>query len=174
MPTPQTNRPRYLKDLLLLFSVPAGVALLAAAIVYVPRLLAKPGYDFIYAACSSYRCQGEYTVGAQGYVEEKPDPTDRDIYYNDPATELYYYSTDRDTAKPLTLEQARQYKLDTSLKSPDGYSLTRERTGGGFLFWEDYSSGWYLKNGAKKKKIELAGNGSYYADGVKFLGWVNE
>lgn len=150
------------------------MVLLAVGIVYVPRLLAKPGYDFVYSACSSYVCYGGYTVDSRGYIEEPADPSGVPAYTDDRTVELYYFSTKQNTAKRLTFEEARQYKLDTSLKSPDGYSLSRETTGGGFLFWNDYDSGWYLKNGAKKKKVELTGNQSYYAGDIKFLGWVNE
>lgn len=170
---PPTNRRRYVKDLLLLFSVPAGVALLAFGIVYVPRLLARPGYDFIYSACASYRCSTEYTVDASGYIQQDTSP-DGDIYRDGRSADLYYYSVKQNTAKRVTLEDARQHKLDTSLKAPDGYSLMRESTSSGFLFWSDYSDGWYLKNGAKKKKVELTGNESYYAGDIKFLGWVSK
>lgn len=173
MPTTQTNRPRYLKDLLLLFSVPAGVAILAASVVYVPRLFAKPGYDFIYSACTSYGCRGGYAVDSQGFVERKTSNT-ADRIVDDDIAELYYYSAEQDTAKRLTLAEARQYKLDTSLKSPDGYRLSHKTTESGFLFWGDYSAAWYLENGAKKKKVELTSNESYYAGDVKFLGWVSK
>lgn len=173
MPQPQTNRPKYLKDLLLLFSVPVAITLLALGIVYTPRLLANPGYDFMYTVCTTYRCKDEYTVNSNGYIEHKTNISNR-IYSDDQPAELYYYSTKQNNAKRITFEEAQSYKLDTSLRSPDGYSLTRETTGGGFLFWGDYSEDWYLKNGAKKKKVELTSNGSYYAGDIKFLGWVSK
>jgi hypothetical protein len=74
----------------------------------------------------------------------------------------------------LTLEEAKSYQLNTSSKSPDGYSLVRDNNDNGFLFWGNYESGWYLKNGAKKKNVELSTNSSYYSQDINFLGWINK
>jgi len=74
----------------------------------------------------------------------------------------------------MTYQEARDYKLNKSSKSPDGYTLDREESSGGFLFWGDYKDGWYLKNGAKKKPVSLSINSSYYSNQIKFLGWVEK
>lgn len=164
------NQPSHLKDLILLFAIPIGIAVFAAIVVYAPRLFAHPKYDFIYSVCSSYDCSYDFNVDGSGYVSQYS--TNRD-YYNGTSTLRYYHAND-DSTRSLTLEEARRYQLNTSSKSPDGYILAREESGSGFLFWGNYDSGWYLKNGAKKKKVELSTNASYYSRDVKFLGWINK
>lgn len=165
--TGKTHASSHLKDLILLFSVPAAIALIAASIVYIPRLLANPTSDFIYASCLEYRCNNTYTVDSAGVVQASSGTG----YYDRDAT-LHYYDAANDATKSLTLEQAQQYQLNTLSKSPDGYTLMREDSNSGFLFWVDYDEGWYLKNGAKKKRLPLTSTNAYYSRDVMFLGWV--
>jgi len=166
----KNNPPSHLKDLILLFAIPIGIAVFAAIAVYTPRLFANPKSDFIYSVCSNYNCNYDFNVDSSGYVSQYSMNRD---YYNGTST-LRYYNAKDDSTKSLTLEEAKRYQLNTSSKSPDGYSLTREDNDSGFLFWGNYDSGWYLKNGAKKKRVELSTNGSYYSRDVKFLGWINK
>lgn len=166
----KNNPPSHLKDLILLFAIPIGIAVFAAIAVYTPRLFANPKSDFIYSVCSNYNCNYDFNVDSSGYVSQYSMNRD---YYNGTST-LRYYNAKDDSTKSLTLEEAKRYQLNTSSKSPDGYSLTREDSDSGFLFWGNYDSGWYLKNGAKKKRVELSTNGSYYSRDVKFLGWINK
>lgn len=168
-PAKNIKNTSHLKDLLLLFAIPIGIAIVAAAAVYVPRLLAHPSYDFIYSVCNDYRCKNSYSVDAAGHVAQ--DSSDLDSYADHRASLRYYDSSDN-SFKNLALEEARKYQLDTSSKSPDGYTLTKNNSGSGFLFWGDYSEGWYLKDGAKKKKVEVTATDSYYSPTVTFLGWV--
>ncbi len=162
------NQPKHLKDLILLFAIPVGIAVFATVAVYVPRLLTNPTYDFIYSACANYDCNYDFNVDASGYVSQYS--TNRD-YYNGTPTLRYYNSKD-DSTRSLTLEEAKRYQLNTSSKSPDGYSLKREENVSGFLLWGNYDSGWYLKDGSKNKKVELSTNDSYSSTDVKFLGWI--
>ncbi len=164
------NQPNNLKDVILLFAVPIGVAVLAAIVVYAPRLLAKPTYDFIYSVCDDYSCNYEFNVDSTGYVSQY---STNDKYYSGTSV-LHYYDAKKDATRSLTYEEAKRYLLSTSSKSPDGYSLTREVNDSVFLFWSDGNSGWYLKNGAKKKKVTLSTNSTYYSQDIKFLGWVNK
>lgn len=170
MPTKDPNKTSHIKDLVLLFSIPVGIAICIAAIVYIPSLLANPKYDFVYSVCSSYRCDSDFNVDGSGHVSQYGVDSDR---YADTAT-LHYYSVKDDSTRTIGVEEAKGYQLDTSSKSPDGYTLSKEGSNSGFLFWSNYESGWYLKDGLKKKKIELSNNDSYYSRDVKFLGWVNK
>lgn len=163
----------HLKDLFLLFAIPTAIAVFAAAVVYVPRLFANPKYDFIYSVCENYRCKNSYSVDAMGYVTQDFLSSSNNDYYDRTAS-LRYYDSSNDSTRSLTLEETRMYQLNTSSKSPDGYILVSESSGSGFLFWGDYDEGWYLKNGAKKQKVELTNNSSYYSGSVKFLGWINK
>jgi hypothetical protein len=166
------QKPNHLKDLALLFAIPIGIAIFTAAAIYLPRLLADPKYDFIYSVCDSYDCRDSYSVDATGHViMNKPsDPSS----FSNSISAIRYYDTANDSTKSLTLEEARKYTLNRSSKSPDGYSLSKEDSNRGFLFWGDNGEGWYLKDGAKKKKIELTTDESYYSRNITFLGWVEK
>ena len=170
----QKNKtPNHLKDLLLLFAIPIGIALFAVAAIYVPRLFAQPSYDFIYTQCGDYRCDDNYSVDAFGRLVKEADDMTKPEYRNSTST-IHYYDAAKDATRTIGIEEAQQFKLNTSSKSPDGYSLAREEHQSGFLFWSDNDEAWYLKDGAKKKKIELANTGSYYSQNIKFLGWVEK
>jgi len=158
------------KDLLLLFAVPLAILVVAGAAVYIPRLLAQPAYDFVYAACEDYDCRDSYSVGGSGEITRTADPE----AYATRSAVLRYYDAKKDATRSLTLDEARRFQLDTSSKSPDGYSLSKENSDGGFLFWSDYRDGWVLKNGAKKKPVDLVQNDSYGSSSVTFLGWVRQ
>lgn len=163
----------HLKDLVLLFGIPIAIAVFAAVVIYTPMLSANPKYDFVYSVCDDYRCRNSYSVDATGYIyQDYPNSSSLDYY--DHTANLRYYESSNDSTRSLILEEAKRYRLNTSSKSPDGYTLTRESSSSGFLFWGDYDEGWYLKNGAKKKRVELTTNNSYYSRDVKFIGWVNK
>lgn len=164
------SKSNHFKDLLLLLAVPVGIALFAAIAVYGPSLFAHPKYDFIYSVCGSYSCKYDFKVDGSGHVVEHSSNRDS---YNDVAALVYYDATNNST-RNLTSEEAQQYQLDTSSRSPDGYSLTREESSGGFLFWTSDNAGWYLKDGVKKKHVELSMSGPYYSREVTFLGWVRK
>lgn len=170
MQNPKT--PSHLKDLILLFAVPIGIAVFAALIIYTPRLFANPKHDFVYSYCKNYNCRDSFNVDGAGHVTLKVNQTTNYNHYEN--STIHYYSADSDSTRALTLEEARKYRLDTSSKSPDGYSLAKEESDSGFLFWGDYNSGWYLKNGVKKKPVELSSNDSYYSQNINFLGWVEK
>jgi hypothetical protein len=174
-PTTAPTREKYTKDLLLLFAIPGTIALIAALAVYIPQLLAKPKTDFIYSFCDEYECNDAYSVDSGGYVKHQQFE-DSDVYYHPTrkAMSLRYYEAATDTYRTITLAEAQSHTLDTSAKSPDGYTLSSADNNGGFLFWDNYEESWYLKNGAKRKKVELVNSDSYYSDNVTFLGWVKK
>lgn len=168
------NKPSHLKDLLLLFAVPAGIALLAAIIIYTPRLFANPTYDFIYSYCASYSCRDDYRVDSAGFVVYGGLSQADNFNNPDRRASLRYYDARTNSTKGISLEEVQKYTLDASSRSPDGYALSREERSGGFLFWGDYGHAWYLKDGLKKKSIDLSVSGPSYTTQVEFLGWVKQ
>ncbi len=164
-------KPNHIKDLLLLFSIPTSIAVIAAVIIYLPGLLANPKYDFIYATCDDYGCSDSFTVESSS-GEITRDKDNSKIF--DGESILRYYDAETDSTRKISFDQAQSYRLDSSSRSPDGYSLVNETSSSGFLFWRDSDSGWYLKNGAIKKKVELSGVNSYYSRDIKFIGWVKK
>lgn len=169
----KVSRSTYFKDLLLLFSVPAAIAVIAALVVYIPPLFAHPKSDFMYSICDDYNCKTTFSVDGSGRVAEQLTNQSDANYYSQNAT-LHYYDASNDSNRSLTLAEADRYKLNTSSKSPDGYMLTEESSDSGFLFWGNYHQGWYLKDGMKKKTITLSSNDQYSSQDVKFLGWVQK
>lgn len=177
-----------LKDLVLLFAVPAGIAVVVMLVVYVPQLLAKPRYDFIYASCLEYSCSTIRVEGGKVIprsssqlsegIDAVPDGAPIDLKYDygryGAVSQLYYYDVSERSTRALSDSEASRYELDTSSRSPDGYVLEREQSSGGFLFWGSNHSGWYLKDGLKKKEVDIHPSSSYYVGNIDFIGWVKQ
>src|SRR5690606_30012082 len=123
---------KHLKEIILLFSVPIAIILLVIGFLYVPRLFAHPGYDFIY--CSGYSCDNTFSVNPSGQLTITSD----DKPYRIDDSNLYYYDIERDASRPIHESEASRYTLDATSKSPDGYTLKRSSGSSGFLFWSDY------------------------------------
>lgn len=153
---------QHLKELLLLLSVPIAIILVIVAFVYVPRLFANPTYDFIY--CDGYSCDRRYTIDSSNRISVPPGVDHRS--YSE-AT-LRYYDVDRDASRPISMGEAAEYQLDPMSKSPDGYTLEHNSSGGGFLLWSDYSSSWSLSKGIISKPVSF-GDSRY---DKQFIGWV--
>lgn len=91
-------------------------------------------------------------------------------------TDLYIYDVKTNQSVKLTLQQAQQYNLNSSAKSPKGYEVARGSPSYiGFPFggYSDNYKKYFLKgNGiAKKLNINYTDNG-FKADYFGFLGWV--
>ena len=157
------------KEFLLFLSIPLAVILILAIVLQGPSLFAKPKYDFIYSLCQDYSCDGSYIVNAEGRMTYEQN----DSGYSDTPT-LYYYSEVQHSTRQITSTEANGYALNSSNVSPDGYTLWQNNgADNGFLFWGSGGDGnWYLKDGAKKKQLNLT-TGSY-GEGVHFLGWIKQ
>jgi hypothetical protein len=177
--TPQKTS-NHFKDLILLFSIPIGISLLAAAIVYIPRMMAKPAHDFVYSYCSEYDCIDPYSATSDGQITKRAAvASDRSGQYSqydtyDTEAKLGYYDVSTGATQTISFEDARKYQLSTSSLSPDGYSLVRVGDDGGFLFGGSTDKQWYLEDGLKKKPVKLSGSDPYYSNNINFLGWVKQ
>lgn len=168
----QKKQSRPLKDLILLFSVPFGVIIFAAALVYMPQQLANPKYDFIYSSCSDYICRTNYSIDASGKLVDTSQNDRKDSYYDTPST-LLYYNLSKGVSYSITPAEVADFTLSNSPQSPDGYTLKRNNSSSSFLFWNDSSdSSWVLEKGLFKKRLYGFSESSYYSDSTKFLGWV--
>ena len=161
-PNPQIKA--HVKDFALLFSVPLGAIVLILAFLYIPRFFAHPSYDFIY--CSGYYCESSYTVDPSGKLHVSDSMNDSRLSRN---ALLRYYDAARDTTRPLSSEEVSRYKLDSSSKSPDGYSLSKSGSNGGFLFWgSNYGDDWSLRKGIVARPIDLDTHGN----DIHLIAWV--
>lgn len=158
------------KEFLLFLSIPIGVILILAVALQGPALFAKPKYDFLYSRCPNFLCYGNYVVGTNGRLAY--EASDSSYGYSYKPT-LYYYSETQHSARQIQQSEATGYAINSSNVSPDGYTLWQnDGSNDGLLFWGGSANGnWYLKDGAKKKQLNL-GLDSTYAGDVQFLGWV--
>lgn len=167
------------KDFLIFISIPAGIILLVILILVVPSLFAKPGYDFMYSYCPSYDCSDSFIVASNGSLKEIKSPPNNYNYPIAQPAELYYHNTHQNSSRRIDFSEAGAYKLDSSNVSKDGYVLTQGgSSGGGFLFWGDYSTdgGWYLKKGSlvKSKPLNLSVPNYAGSNVVTLIGWVEK
>lgn len=166
------NKKTHIRDIVLLVSIPLGLLILAAGYTYIPRLLASPKQDFIFAKCSDYTCSDSYEVSSGGVitlVAPKYGPLT-----SDSSMELYRYDVSTDSTKRLSLDEANSYKVDNTSRSADGYALEyKSGSNGGYFFYSSGEGGWYLKNGALQKPVTLDGGASYSSNReIQFLGWI--
>ena len=164
------NKQSTKKEFLLFISVPLSIMVIAAGILLVPGLFAKPKYDFVYSYCPEYGCENVFELTGSRIQETNVRSRD---FGNTTRSELYRYDIQTSSYQRLTLAEANNLALSTSSVSPDGYSLTNgEGSSGSFMFWGgNYDDNWYLKSGLKKKRVSL-GNNNYYSGNVKLIGWI--
>ncbi len=166
--------PNHFKDLLLLFSVPICIAIIVAAVIYIPQALANPQYSFVYYSCNSCSYDvGGYTVDANGRAQLQYANKG---YNTSIVSALRIYNVKTNSSSPISWKDAQQYRLDPSSKSPDGYTLEYSQSNSSFLFWGDSSSsGWQLKSGMQSKNVTLSPPGANsYSGSIHFLGWVGQ
>jgi len=180
---------------ILAFLIPLVFLGVVIGLVYVPSLTLSTDYDFVYSSCgdfdrySYYNCNiylgNKFAVEDEHLVEKEIDPTldlDRDKI---PDTQeninvrLFLHNTEQNESREVTLEEAKELTLNSLVTSPDGVSVSSDWDRGAefFLFFDTGSShGYYLTKGNKKRKLNLinAGEGYYYRDNFRFIGWIIE
>ena len=130
------------------------------------RILMQPEYDFIYASCTSYACTDRYIVN-NGQIERE--------FINSTVstpTDLYRYNAENDSSQRISLDEAENYQLDGSSRSPDGYELTYESSGGSsfLLLHQSSTRGWQLQKGWTGRFISMEGS----RWNVDKIGWIIE
>lgn len=77
----------------------------------------------------------------------------------------------------LPVQEAAQFKIDTTNKAPDGYAFLHSRGGGGGIVTGVFGGGYrhqrmYVKKGMASFKLpEIDGYYGYYGDDT-FIGWI--
>lgn len=163
--------------------------------VYIPSLFLSTKYNFLYSVCFDgnvsydWGCnryaQKHYSVVNGKLVENTIDPLQDsdgdkvpDIRENY-SFRLFLHDTEKNESREVTPEEAYAMTFSGMLISPDGVTVSNERSHsvGVFPFFDgNYSEGMYLTKGkSKSSRLNLIydQNGrSYYLDGFVFLGWV--
>src|SRR3990167_3813581 len=151
--------------------IPILLILFVVVSVYLPSLFVKPKYDFVYTTNARY----DYDVKVlDGKISATPRYNDQ--YYSGnqyrrtpPEPTFFVYDVTADKSKSISLAQAQTYNLDSSNKSPDGFTVGRNESDGYSFFPFFYGSsqrGVYLQGKGLNRKIQ-----DQYYD-FQFLGWV--
>lgn len=172
--------------------LPLALVLTVAVSIYLPSLFLSTNYNFIYAACGDTdyfyysQCPGSlgyryYVSDGQLFMRNLPD-SDTDVNknevpdYQEVTTRLFLHDTQTNESREITFAETQTLKLDDSLISPDGVSVSGQydRGTGFFLLFDTGSSfNYYLTRGNAESKLNLVNqNGNYYRSNIKFIGWV--
>lgn len=134
---------------------------------FLPKIFVNPDYNFIYAIGYNSKYVSVYNQRIQ--LDTQLSKKDDLSYLS--GLDFYLYDVQNEENIPLTLDEARSYRLDSSEKSPDGYIVRSKKDGDFFFFPFFWSSnrGYYIsKNTTWVKQIFLKGDYYYF----KWLGWV--
>ncbi len=165
--------------LIIALCIPILMILLVAGFIYLPSLGNKPKYNFLYMTGNSYSYLGgnQYIVSGGHLTYNPPPPPNNGDLVIKPDNSLphfYLYNVAQNTATEVFFGQARNYTLDSSNTSPDGYVVVRGNYSGGDLFFGggggDYNS-WFIKGHNRSRKLNLKLTGSDYYN-FQFLGWT--
>jgi hypothetical protein len=169
-PAPMSPR----KEMALFLLIPTVVICLIAGVLWLPSLFARPKYSFIYSYCPDYTCAYGFMVKNEHITKSNNSRIDLDYGYKAP--KLYYYDVQKQSSRPLDEDEVQAISVDSASVSHDGYRLTQSSgDSGGFLFWGGYGNyNWYLKNGMKKKQVNLTTGSDTYNSEITFLGWVRQ
>lgn len=180
---------------ILLVSSPFVLFAILLTMIYLPKALANPQYDFIFSICDDYPCK-DYKFDSQGKIinyQSENDSGSRVQFYNtrlgrsysygynyDEGTEyptLYRYRLDKDTAYRISIDEYNELQVSRAEQSPDGYKLVKNVDSSAnlsFAFLSFSSRGsWSLNKGIARRNLDIDGKANYwYRDDVKVVGWV--
>ncbi len=158
--------------LIVALSIPVLMIALIAVSIYLPAMLIKPKFNFVYSVGGDYCYQNRYSVKSGKIIEnEIKKPEENNSCRNYREARLFYYDVERNTSREITLDEATKLTVDDSLKSPDGFEIVS----GSYSFDIFFFSGSsyydkYLKKGAYNRKLNITGPTSYYD--FRFIGWL--
>lgn len=156
-----------LKEKLPLFvgiCLPLFLILYVAITAYIPSLLVKPKYNFIYA--EGY--YNDYSISViNGKISIGPRYANKTYLSAQPT--LFLYDVTNDKSTQISLEQAYSYIIDPSSKSLDGFTVGRRESDISYFpfFFGSYDRGTYLMGRGLNQKIT---GRDYY--NFKFVGWI--
>ena len=166
------------KNISLMFgiAIPIFMIILIAASICLPSLFAPaPQFNFLYVIEDNYGQNFQYGVENGMLVKHEVKYPE---HYTPKDARLFIHSVLRNTDQEVSFEEVQKLKLDSRLKSPDGYEVVYgSREYGFFPFF--FSGGYdynamYLKghNTSRKLELQFSNNGRYYYRDRRFLGWI--
>ena len=169
-------------------AIPILMILFVAASIYLPGLFAKaPKYNFLYSDMSNGPCYNDlqrYLISGGKIIQtpapiKEPVPVDGRTYPKQIACRetIFFHDIAANKSTELSFDEAQNFTIYPSQKSPDGFDIVPGNRGGGFLFFDggsDYSTRYITGHGfSKKLDLQTQGNNySYYSYSFRFLGWI--
>ncbi|MFA5362601.1 MAG: hypothetical protein WC335_05060 [Candidatus Omnitrophota bacterium] len=162
-------------SLLIGIAIPILMIVLIALSIYLPSFFAPaPQFNFLYVTEDNYGQNFQFGVENGVLVKREVKYPE---HYIPKESRLFIHDVIKNTDREITFEDARKLKLDSRLKSPDGYEVVYGSTDYGFFpfFYggHDYNA-MYLKghNTSKKLDLQASTDGRYYYRNRRFLGWI--
>ncbi len=166
-------------------AIPVVMMVIVFLVIYIPSLNVHPTSDFIYSSYDgrytypstvSYDVQNGKLVKvtlpmppADPTVPVKPLPANAQLL----APKLYLHTTNTNTNRELSFEEASKLIVDSSNVSTDGFKVVQSSNGGFFPFFYDNGgrdNKYFLqKENGGSVSVTLEDNNSY---SFQFLGWV--
>lgn len=170
------------KALWVAIGLPAAFLLFTIIAALAPIRFVRPAYNIIYTLDEGYPYEYRYE-NDNGRIVKRANPypavkgeANPDVVPYEP--KLFIYDVKTEKSSPVTFDEAKNIKISPDVKSPDGYTLSYDGSGGdafSFLFGGARydGDGFYISGKFASKKIMLSRTSPYpgYAR-AQFLGWV--
>jgi len=157
-------------------AIPIFMIILIAASIYLPSLFAPASqFNFLYVIEDSYGQNRQFGVENGMLVKYEVKYPE---HYTPKYARLVIHDVVKNTDQEIIFEEAQKLKLDSRIKSPDGYEVvygSREYGFSPFFFYGGYDyNAMYLKGHNTSRKLELqsSDNEGYYYRNRRFLGWI--
>jgi hypothetical protein len=159
--------------------IPVLMLVFIVASIYIPGLLYKPQYNFLYAVGNGYCSYPEYIVKNARVMQNQDKGRHRygDLCtYKDRTIQFYIYDVTTDQNTLISLMDAERLTLNESEESPDGFSVRRRSRGGwGLPFFGsggDFNTYYLLGHNTSHKLNLYTNNEDRYSSVKPFLGWI--
>ena len=110
-------------------AIPIFMIILIVVSIYLPSLFApEPQFNFLFVTGDSYGLNRQYGVKNGRLVKYEIKHTE---HYTPRDAKFFVYDVSRNTDQEISFEEAQKLKLDSSVKSPDGYKVVYGSRGDG-------------------------------------------
>ena len=160
-------------------SIPVAMILFVSASIYIPGLLIKPKFNFLYSIDNNsyYDDSHQYAISSGKIIRKELDLSKRrNSFAPNEDPKLFIHDVAKNESLEISFAEALRLDLDPNIKSPDGFEITNGGRGGGFFpfFYSpgtDYNAK-YLKGRSlgKKLNLQIGPQQNYYS--FYFLGWI--
>jgi hypothetical protein len=166
-------------SLIIGLSIPVAMIVFIAIAINGPRWFNSneaAKFDFLYSTGQHNPYASYSVVDGRLTLQETPVPEGASVSATEPL-HFFVHDVGENNSREISLSAAMELSLDSSVRSPDGFTIKNGRRRGWFFFRYsgDYGSR-YLVNESYSEKLKLetgAGNYNYYWN-FRFLGWVSD